>query len=351
MRGTPAGDSCPGFRVPQPVQPQPRVPQPVQSKPLAPQPVQLQPRILFQRGMKMNFEKAISERSSHLNEVIQAYLPKPEGYAARVIEAMDYSVEAGGKRLRPMFVLETCRMYGGEERDAAPFLAALEMIHTYSLVHDDLPEMDNDEYRRGKKTTHAVFGAGMAVIAGDGLLNFAYETVLRAIAEEEREAVQARKIRAACLMAKNAGVYGMVGGQCADLVGEGKNGVTAGELWYIHKHKTACMIESGLAIGAMLAGAPEDDIDRLQKIGEDIGIAFQIEDDILDVRGSAAELGKSTGKDAAENKATYISVHGLEQAERDAEKLTREALGLFDSLSAENEFLRTLIQSLMTRTH
>ena len=253
MRGTPAGDSCPGFRVPQPVQskplapqpvqPQPRVPQPVQSKPLAPQPVQLQPRILFQRG---------------------AYLPKPEGYAARVIEAMDYSVEAGGKRLRPMFVLETCRMYGGEERDAAPFLAALEMIHTYSLVHDDLPEMDNDEYRRGKKTTHAVFGAGMAVIAGDGLLNFAYETVLRAIAEEEREAVQARKIRAACLMAKNAGVYGMVGGQCADLVGEGKNGVTAGELWYIHKHKTACMIESGLAIGAMLAGAPEDDIDRLQ---------------------------------------------------------------------------------------
>lgn len=298
-----------------------------------------------------NFSDELRRRTEHCNQVISAYLPKAEGYASRVIDAMNYSVEAGGKRLRPMLVCETNRMYGGSDGTAEPFMAAIEMIHTYSLIHDDLPEMDNDEYRRGRKTTHAVYGAGMAVIAGDGLLNFAYETVLRAIRSETDARIRERKIRAASLLADGAGIYGMVGGQCADLMCEGQEKVSAEELWYIHKHKTACMIESGFGMGAILAGAPEDDIAKLLKIAENTGIAFQIRDDILDVKGSSEEMGKTLGKDAEENKATYVSIHGLSKAEQDVESLTREALELFDSLTARNDFLRALIVSLMTRTH
>ena len=241
-------------------------------------------------------------------------------------------------------------MYGGRRELAEPFMAALEMIHTYSLVHDDLPCMDNDEYRRGRKTTHAVYGEGMAVLAGDGLLNFAYETALKAFSQTKSEAETQAVVRATEILAGNAGIYGMVGGQCADIEAEEEPQlVSAALLNYIHEHKTACMIESGFMIGAVLAGAPDEDVALLRGIASDIGIAFQIRDDILDVTGDEALLGKPVGSDAAEGKRTYVDIHGMEKAQRDVEELSNRALRNLASLSASDDFLTALIESLIDR--
>ncbi len=300
--------------------------------------------------MKEWFEKELAARTMYCEEVLEKYLPAESGAAKTVIEAMNYSVRAGGKRLRPMFIAETCRMYGGRRELAEPFMAALEMIHTYSLVHDDLPCMDNDEYRRGRKTTHAVYGEGMAVLAGDGLLNFAYETALKAFSQTKSEAETQAVVRAMEILAGNAGIYGMVGGQCADIEAEEEPQlVSAALLNYIHEHKTACMIESGFMIGAELAGAPDEDVALLRGIASDIGIAFQIRDDILDVTGDEALLGKPVGSDAAEGKRTYVDIHGMEKAQRDVEELSNRALRNLASLSASDDFLTALIESLIDR--
>ena len=298
----------------------------------------------------MSFDEEIRIRTAHCNDVILKFLPLEEGYAKEVIEAMNYSVNAGGKRLRPMFIYETNKMYCGRPEICEPFMAAIEMIHTYSLVHDDLPEMDNDEYRRGRKTTHAVYGQGMAVLAGDGLLNFGYETATRAFEAADNAEETENIAQALLLLAANAGIYGMVGGQCADLVSENEK-IDDSTLLYIHKHKTACMIESGLQIGAILAGAPSEEVRNLGRIGEDIGIAFQIQDDILDVEGNIEQLGKTIGKDAVEGKNTYVSIHGIENAKADVRKRTDEALKLFDGLSVKNDFLRELMIKLVERTN
>jgi geranylgeranyl diphosphate synthase type II len=263
-------------------------------------------------------------------------------------EAMTYSMTAGGKRIRPVLLLATCEMAGGDIDTAMPYACALEMIHTYSLIHDDLPAMDNDEYRRGRRTAHIVYGDGMAVLSGDGLLNYAFETALKAFDAAENREETDRVIRALKILSSNAGVYGMVGGQCADLEAE-KKPASEAPILYIHKHKTACMIESGFTIGAVLAGAPEEDIRLLDTIGEDVGIAFQIRDDILDVTGDSAVMGKATGMDAKDEKATYVSVYGMEASEKEAERRTKEAVSLFDRLTAENPFLRELVLSLLTR--
>ena len=305
----------------------------------------------------MSFEQILAEKTAHCEKVLMDMLPSVEGltgtdrYAAVVVDAMQYSVMAGGKRLRPLFISETCRMFGGREEMAAPFMAALEMIHNYSLVHDDMPAMDNDEYRRGRKTTWVVYGEGMAILAGDALLNYAYETALKAFDECDGAQETARVISALKLLARNAGVYGMVGGQCADLEAEKRPEETGEEgLTYIHKHKTACMIESGFQIGAILAGAPKEDVEKLGKIAENIGIAFQIQDDILDVIGDSEELGKLTGSDEKDGKVTYVTIHGLEKASQDVRRLSEEAVELFDSLSCSNDFLREMIIRLITRT-
>lgn len=298
----------------------------------------------------MGFDKELRSRTEYCNQVLERFLPEEKGYPRTVIEAMNYSVRAGGKRLRPMLTAETSAMYGGRAALAEPFMAALEMIHSYSLVHDDLPEMDNDEYRRGKKTTHAVYGQGMAVLAGDGLLNYAYETAMKSFAEAQSEEETARIVRALQLLAAGAGIFGMVGGQCCDLDSEKKQ-IDGDTLLYIHRSKTAAMIRSGFQIGAILAGAPESDIRSLGEIADDIGIAFQIRDDILDVEGDPDELGKTVGKDAEEAKATYVSIFGIEKAKEDAGRMTEEALRRFDALSAKNLFLRSLIVSLAGRTH
>lgn len=297
------------------------------------------------------FETELEQRVQHTEEVIRRFLPAEEGYAHTVMEAMNYSVLAGGKRLRPLILGETAAMYGARQELAEPFMAALEMIHTYSLIHDDLPAMDNDEYRRGRKTTWAVYGDGMAVIAGDGLLNYAYETALSAYDAAGSEEEKDRVFEALRILSRNAGIYGMVGGQCADIETDlDSSTLTPDLLHYIHKKKTACMIESGFQIGAVLAGAPREDVQALGGIAEDIGLAFQIQDDILDVTGDQKELGKSIGKDAKEGKATYVSMNGLEASAARVRELTEHALSSMDGLTEENDFLKTLVEHLMTRT-
>ncbi len=300
---------------------------------------------------EQEFQTALQVKTEGVERVIESFLPAEEGGAGTVIEAMNYSVRVGGKRLRPLFLSETSAMYGGREELCRPFMAALEMIHTYSLVHDDLPAMDNDEYRRGQKTTWAVYGEGMAVIAGDGLLNLAFETALGAYDAAASEEEKDRVTRALRLLGRNAGVFGMVGGQCADIMTDlDSKSLTPELLHYIHKHKTACMIESGFQIGAILAGAPEEDVAALGAIAEDIGLAFQIQDDILDVTGSKEELGKSIGKDALEGKATYVTMNGLEASAQRVRELTEHALAAMDGLSRQNAFLKALVEQLMTRT-
>ena len=303
------------------------------------------------------FEQELEQKTAYCERVLKERIPAPEDLkgsdacASVVVDAMHYSVMAGGKRLRPLFLYETCRMYGGRIELAEPFMAALEMIHNYSLVHDDMPAMDNDEYRRGRNTTWVAYGEGMAVLAGDALLNYAYETGLSAFDLCVNTEEHIRVVKALRILARNAGIYGMVGGQCADLEAEKKPQETDAEtLDYIHKHKTACMIESGFVIGAVLAGAPQEDADKLDRIAENIGVAFQIKDDILDVIGDSEELGKPVGSDEEEGKVTYVTMYGIEKAAEDVRKLSEEALSLYDSLSVQNGFLRELIVKLISRT-
>lgn len=304
----------------------------------------------------MRYEEIMDALVADCERALLKYLPDPaampagEEPAATVADAMRYSVMAGGKRLRPLLIARICDLYGGRRALAEPFMAALEMIHTYSLVHDDLPAMDDDEYRRGRKTTHIVYGEGMAVLAGDSLLNFAYETALEAFGAACSAKETAAVVRSLRILARNAGIYGMVGGQCADLEAEDRGAsVTPGLLEYIHGHKTACMIESAFTIGAVLAGAPEEDILLLGQIARDIGTAFQIQDDILDVTGDSSELGKAVGSDEKDGKATYVTLHGLEAAKRDVRARTEAALAKWDSLSVRDPFLRRLAEGLVTR--
>ena len=294
--------------------------------------------------------RALQDRARAAEEIIRRYLPEENGYNRTVTEAMNYSVLAGGKRLRPILMRESFRLHGGgREQLLHPFMAAIEFIHTYSLVHDDLPAMDNDDYRRGKPTTHRKFGAGMATLAGDGLLNLAFETAFQAFeaceSEEERQCV----IRACGILAGRAGIGGMVGGQCADLVAEKEQrGVRSKEeLFYIQKNKTAAMIESAMMIGAVLAGASAEAIARVEQAGEEIGLAVQIRDDILDVEGEAATLGKDVGSDERNGKLTYVSLYGSAQARDDVERLSREAMEL--TAGGEDSFLQDLIDWMITR--
>lgn len=308
-------------------------------------------------GQEQAFHEIMEQLVSDCEEVLLRWLPDPdnmpgeEGPAATVADAMRYSVMAGGKRLRPLLIARISDLYGGRRALAEPFMAALEMIHTYSLIHDDLPAMDNDEYRRGRKTTHIVYGEGMAVLAGDALLNYAYETALRAFEAASDPQETAAVVRALGILTRNAGIFGMVGGQCADLEAEKKDqkDVTEKILSYIHSHKTGSMIRSAFLIGAVLAGAPQEDLDRLDVIASDIGLAFQIQDDILDVTGDSAELGKMTGSDEKDGKTTYVSLHGLEQASLDVRRLTDHALRELDGLSVQDPFLRALLLELVNR--
>lgn len=294
----------------------------------------------------MEFNQEIAKRTEEIEGIIRSYLPKEEGYQKTIMEAMNYSVLAGGKRLRPMLMQETYRLFGGKSQIIEPFMAAIEMIHTYSLVHDDLPAMDNDEYRRGKKTTHAVYGEAMGILAGDALLNYAFETATLAFDIEPENAGIPRALQT---LARKAGIYGMVGGQTVDVESEGKSGMTKEKLDFIYRLKTSALIESSMQIGAILAGATKNEQKMIEEVAAAVGLAFQIQDDILDVTGTAEVLGKPIGSDERNNKTTYVTCEGLEKAKEDVKNISEQAIAKMDSLVVKNEFLTELIRSLTAR--
>lgn len=297
---------------------------------------------------KSQFMEELQKKAEHINGVLEKFLPAEEGQQRIIFEAMNYSVRAGGKRLRPMLMEETYHMFGGSSAMIEPFMAAIEMIHTYSLVHDDLPAMDNDEYRRGKKTTHAVYGEAMGILAGDALLNLAYETASKAFG---MEVADARVARAFAVLAKKAGVYGMVGGQVVDVESEKSDDcpITREKLDFIYRLKTGALIESSMMIGAILAGASSDEISRVEQIAAKLGLAFQIQDDVLDVTSTLEVLGKPVGSDEKNNKATYVTFEGLDKAVSDVERISKEAEKLLDDLGYDDAFLKELFEYLIHR--
>lgn len=295
----------------------------------------------------MNISEEITKRASDIETRIKGFLPEQYEYQKTIVDAMSYSVLAGGKRLRPMLMEASYQMFGGEGEELDAFMAAIEMIHTYSLVHDDLPAMDNDLYRRGKKTTHAVYGEAMGVLAGDALLNFAFETVADAMV---RSAGDMRVAKAFAVLTKKAGIYGMIGGQVVDVQSEKKGQqIDRDCLDFIYRLKTGALIEASLMIGAILAGASEEEVSLMEEAGTKLGLAFQIQDDILDVTSSLEVLGKPIGSDARNEKATYVAFEGLEKAGAEVERLSREAVAILDGFKREHTFLRELFMYLIHR--
>lgn len=302
----------------------------------------------------MSFELEQKKRLSEINEILKGYLPKEEGYYKSVTEAMNYSIGAGGKRVRPMLMLETFRLFNGSYFDILyPFMAAIEMIHTYSLVHDDLPALDNDEYRRGRKTTHIEYGEAMAILAGDGLLTLAFETAAKAYDKVDEALLDAlsiykRILKAYRILAKKAGIHGMIGGQVIDIEFVG-NSVTKERLDMMYLLKTGALFEASMMIGAVLAGARDEEVNIMESIAGDIGLSFQIRDDILDVTSSDLILGKPTHSDERNNKPTYAALMGIEQAKKEVAYATDRARRAYESLPYKNDYLKELIIKLINR--
>lgn len=299
------------------------------------------------------FENELKLHVEEVEQILKEMFPEQkQTYYKRVMDAMAYSYFSGGKRLRPMMLLESFRLFGGTDTEVVkPYMAALEMIHTYSLIHDDLPAMDNDDYRRGRLTNHKQFDEATAILAGDGLLNYAFQLVSFSMISEKDTEMLKRKVKSFYTLADYAGVFGMIGGQMADIEAEKKEQATRDELLFIHENKTAALMKAALEIGAILAGADEENVLKMIRIGENVGLAFQIQDDILDCIGDEALLGKPVGSDARNQKTTYVTLEGLEKSKRDQEKLSKEAIELFDTLSGRNDFLRNLIMSLVERKY
>lgn len=297
-------------------------------------------------GKHMNFRDEQEKRVKEIEEILKKRLPLKEGKQKQIMEAMEYSLLAGGKRLRPMLMLETYRLFGGRSSVIEPFMAALEMIHTYSLVHDDLPAMDNDEYRRGRKTTHVVYGEGMGILAGDALLNYAFEIAASAF---DMEDVDAAKIgKAIQILSGKAGIYGMIGGQVVDVLSTGQE-VDGETLDFIYQLKTGALIECAMMIGAVLADADSEQVQAVEQIAAKVGMAFQIQDDILDVTSTAEVLGKPIHSDEKNEKTTYVTWKGLEEAKREVARLSEEAVGELRQFHPEDDFLETLLLSLIHR--
>ncbi|MDY4670484.1 MAG: farnesyl diphosphate synthase [Oliverpabstia sp.] len=293
----------------------------------------------------MNFNDELKQKKEMVESAIEEYLPEETGFCRELAQAVNYSMRAGGKRLRPILMMETYRMFGGESQVIAPFMAAIEMIHTSSLIHDDLPAIDNDEYRRGMKTTHAVFGEALGVLSGDALLNYAYETASRAFSMESR---QQRIGKAFTILTSKTGIYGMLGGQSVDVTNEGKE-ISREMLDYIYENKTSALIESAMMVGAVLAGASEEEVAQIESIGKKVGLAFQIRDDILDVTSTMEELGKPVFSDEKNHKVTYVTLQGLEQASKEVERISAEAVEELEKFPQKNEFLIQLVKELVYR--
>lgn len=294
------------------------------------------------------FDQKLAQETAHVGQLLLEYLPQKEGLQERIIDAMEYSCMAGGKRLRPIIMQETFRICGGSDdsdNSIEAFMAAIEMIHTYSLVHDDLPCMDNDEYRRGKKTTWSVYGDDFGVLCGDALLNFAFETASGVF---EKTCDPVRVGRALHVLAKKAGVYGMLGGQVVDVWLTDKP-MNAEQLDFIYRLKTGALIEGAMMIGAILAGADEKTVALTEKIAAKVGMAFQIRDDILDVTSTTEVLGKPVLSDEKNNKTTYVSLYGIDKAQKDVERLMNEAEKMLEDLPGDTGFLRYIFELLVNR--
>lgn len=303
----------------------------------------------------MSFEQDLQQKVCEIELILNEYIPEETGYQKTVMEAMNYSLLAGGKRLRPVLMAETFRLFGGQGKDIlAPFLAAIEMIHTYSLVHDDLPAMDNDEFRRGRKTTHVVYGEAMAILAGDGLLNYAFETAMKAfdristLGETDKTTYYKRIAKALQVLAGKAGIHGMLGGQIIDIEGF-CNGADRGRLDYMYQLKTGALIEASMMAGAILAGADEVEVEEIGKIAGDIGLAFQIKDDILDVTSTQEVLGKPIRSDEKNEKLTYVSIMDPDSANKEVLQISQRAISNYLKLPYQNDFLQELIMKLVNR--
>ncbi len=297
-----------------------------------------------------DYSTRLKSETEAVTTIVTQYLPKPEGFQKKLIEAADYSVQVGGKRLRPMILLESYRLCGGSDESVCyPFMAALECIHSYSLVHDDLPAMDNDMYRRGNLTTHARFGEDFGVLAGDALLNYAFELILKAVCSAGTEKQRQDMSRAGEVIARKSGIFGMAGGQSLDVELTGKP-VTAQQLDFIFRLKTGALLEAAFAAGAILAGAGKESVDALTRAGLLVGMAFQIRDDILDVTGDEKKLGKPVKSDEKNDKTTYVTLFGLERAQRDVEKYSAEAQSCIRSCGS-NDFLLWLVEKLVRRDY
>ena len=286
------------------------------------------------------------EEVQNIENILCKYLPEQSGFQKLIMEAMEYSLMAGGKRLRPMLMKETYELFGGTDEVIEPFMAALEMIHTYSLVHDDLPAMDNDEYRRGRKTTHVVYGEAMGILAGDALLNYAFETAAKAFTMFPDKSLQIGK--AMQVLAGKAGIYGMIGGQVVDVTSVGMS-VSKDKLDFIYELKTSALIESAMMIGAILAGAGDADVKKVELIAKNVGIAFQIQDDILDVTSTVEVLGKPVLSDEKNEKTTYVTLVGLENAKKYVEQISNDAIVALQEFEAKNPFLEELLRQLIHR--
>lgn len=294
----------------------------------------------------MNFKEAYQKKVEEIERILRKYLPEKEGFQKVIMEAMEYSLMAGGKRLRPMLMQETYRLFGGNDVVIEPFMAAIEMIHTYSLVHDDLPAMDNDDYRRGRKTTHVVYGEDMGILAGDALLNYAFETAAKAFDLSAKDSL--RIGRAIQILAGKAGIYGMIGGQVVDVKSAGTT-VSGEVLDFIYQLKTGALMESSMMIGAVLSGANEAQVKTVEEIAGKVGLAFQIQDDILDVTSTVEVLGKPIHSDEKNEKTTYVTWKGLEEAKKLVEQISQEAVLKLDGLNPKDDYLKELLVSLISR--
>ncbi len=317
----------------------------------------------------MKFNEQMKEKVTYIESVIGAYMPQDCTFQKTIADAMNYTMSAGGKRIRPMLMKATFDLYGGDSKLVEPFMAAMEMIHTYSLIHDDLPALDNDDYRRGRKTAHIVYGEDMAILAGDGLLNYAFEVAGKAfdlleknsipddVAQLDNEKtlalVSELKMRrnvewAMQILAHKPGIYGMIGGQVVDVELTGSK-LNEEQLTYIYENKTGALIEASMMIGAVLAGAGTDGIEKIAKVAYNIGMAFQIQDDILDETSTFEELGKALHSDEKNGKVTYVGIHGLEESKQEVERLSREAITLLQSIEGDSSFLQELTEYLIDR--
>lgn len=294
------------------------------------------------------FKKELDERTKEVNALIEGYLPEEAGTQKTIFEAMNYSMRAGGKRLRPLFMQEMCRLFTGEVLDTVkPFMAAVEMIHTSSLVHDDLPCMDDDMMRRGKASTWAEYGEDIGVLTGDALMIYAMETASKAFAAAQDGEELARVGQAMEILARKTGPFGMIGGQTVDVELAG-GPIPKDKLDFIYRLKTGALIEASMLIGAVLGGAADQDCRIVESLASKLGMAFQIQDDILDVEGSEASMGKPAGSDEKNQKTTYVTLEGMDKAKKEVERLSREAAEDLDKLGS-NEFLEGLIRFLVNR--